>query len=116
MNVFATLLSVVLAVACVITAAADLRRHPSIVESMERLEVPLERVPWLAAMKLAGAAGLLVGISLQWLQVTAATLLMIYFVGAVAAHARVRDGIGRIAPALVLLVVSALAALTSLSR
>lgn len=116
MNVLAAVLSVVVAVVCVATAVADLRRHPSIVEVMERLEVPSERVPWLAAIKVAGAAGLLVGIAVQWLQVTAAALLMLYFVGAVASHARVRDRFRELAPALVLVVATALAALASLSR
>lgn len=116
MNVLAAVLSVVVAVVCMATAIGDLRRHPSIVATMERLEVPLERVPWLAAIKVAGAAGLVAGIAIQWLQVTAATLLMLYFIGAVASHARVRDRLSALMPALALVVVTAMAALAALSR
>ncbi|BCJ35845.1 hypothetical protein Athai_33480 [Actinocatenispora thailandica] len=50
--------------------------------------VPDSWLPWLAAAKLAGAAGLLVGIAIRPLGVAAATGLVLYFVGAVAAHLR----------------------------
>jgi uncharacterized membrane protein YphA (DoxX/SURF4 family) len=115
-NVIATVLSLLLATVCVASAIGDLRHHPRIMATMERLEVPVERVRWLAVIKVSGAAGLLIGISVQWLQVTAAALLTLYFIGAVASHARVRDRFAELAPALVLTMVAALASLASLSR
>ncbi|BCJ30011.1 DoxX family protein [Actinocatenispora sera] len=55
---------------------------------MTAVGVPDSWLPWLATAKLAGAAGLLVGIAYRPLGVAAAVGLVLYFTGAVAAHLR----------------------------
>jgi hypothetical protein len=60
----------------------------------------------LAACELAGALGLVLGIWLPWARQAAGVGLVIYFVGAVVSHLRVRD-IKDIGPALFMLMVAA---------
>ncbi|WP_405447459.1 DoxX family protein [Streptomyces achromogenes] len=53
--------------------------------------VPRAWLPWLATLKTAGAAGLLLGLAgVPVIGVAAATGLVLFFVGAVAAHIRAR--------------------------
>jgi hypothetical protein len=77
------------------SAVAKIRRDPGVVKVMEAVGAG-EYLAALAACKLAGAAGLLVGIWLPIVGVAAGTGLVIYFVGAVVSHLRVGDvkGIG----------------------
>lgn len=53
--------------------------------------VPVTAFPVLAALELAGAAGSLLGLWVEPLGVAAATGLVLYFLGAVIGHLRVRD-------------------------
>lgn len=105
-EVLSTVLAVVLILACWATALADFRRAPQIVETMERLGVPLRMLPILGAVKVAGGLGLLVG---QWndaLLTVASLGLVLYFAGATAAHLRRKDEVQHTAPAVVLLLCS----------
>ncbi len=52
--------------------------------------VPAAWLPWLAAAKAAGGVGLLVGFWVPLLGIAAAVGLVLFFVGAVAAHIRAR--------------------------
>ena len=67
---------------------------------------PLKYFSLLAACELAGALGLVLGIWLPWARQAAGVGLVIYFVGAVVSHLRVRD-IKDIGPALFMLMVAA---------
>jgi hypothetical protein len=53
--------------------------------------VPQRHLPVLAALELAGAAGILAGLWLEPLGVAAAAGLVAYFLGAVGGHLHVRD-------------------------
>jgi hypothetical protein len=53
--------------------------------------VPLEWFPFLAAIELLGAAGLIIGLAVPAIGIAAATGVMLYFVGAVVAHLRAGD-------------------------
>jgi len=71
-------------------AYVDLTRAEWVVANMTRLGVPQ---PWLAPLglvKLAGAAGLLVGLAVPAVGVAAAAGLVAYFLGAVATVVRSR--------------------------
>jgi hypothetical protein len=57
---------------------------------MAEVGVPESWVPRLAALKVAGAVGLLVGFWLQPVQIAAAAALILYFIGAVITHVRAR--------------------------
>jgi hypothetical protein len=84
-----------------------LRHNPHIVKIIhEVIGVPFQYFPALAACEFAGAAGLVLGIWSPAVGVAAAIGLVIYFVGAVAAHLRVGDVRG-IGPAVFLLALSA---------
>jgi hypothetical protein len=72
-------------------ALADLRRARFVLANSAEVEVPASWLPGLAALKAAGAAGLLVGLlGVRPLGVAAAAGLVLFFVGAVAAHIRAR--------------------------
>jgi DoxX-like protein len=70
---------------------ADLARARFVLANSESVGVPARWVPWLGGLKLAGAAGLVVGV-LAWppLGVLAAAGLVLFFVGAIVTHVRAR--------------------------
>lgn len=79
------------------SAVAKVRRDPKVVHVIhDVVGVPLEYFTLLAACELAGALGLVLGIWLPWTGLAAGIGLVIYFLGAVVSHLRVRDvkGIG----------------------
>ena len=100
-------LAVLLALAMTGSAVATLTRNPAVVGSMRKVGVPDGWLPWLAAAKLAGALGLLAGLVVPVLGEAAAIGLVLYFVGAVVSHVRVKDY--AVAPAVVLAVLPAVA-------
>ncbi|MEE1770223.1 DoxX family protein [Streptomyces sp. JV185] len=72
-------------------AAADFSRAGFVVANSTEVGVPQTWLPWLAALKAAGAAGLLLGLmGFTAVGVAAATGLVLFFIGAVAAHIRAR--------------------------
>ncbi|MGW9074585.1 DoxX family protein [Streptomyces yangpuensis] len=98
-----------LALALAASAAFSLQRNEQIVASMRKVQVPDSWLPRLAALKAAGAIGLIAGLWITPLGVAAAVGVTLYFIGAVISHLRVRDY--ELAPAAVLTLVAA-AALT----
>jgi len=89
------------------SAVAKVRRDPKVVHVIQEVVgVPLKHFPLLAAGEFAGALGLVLGIWLPWAGLAAGVGLVIYFVGAVVAHLRVRD-IKGIGPAVFMLMVAA---------
>lgn len=95
--------------ALVLTASATLtlRRNPAVTSSMQKVGVPESWLPRLAALKAAGAIGLVAGLWMTPLGVAAAIGVTLYFIGAVVAHVRVKDY--ELAPAAVLTLVAAAA-------
>jgi hypothetical protein len=70
---------------------ADLVRADFVLTNSAKVDVPRSWLPILGVLKLAGAAGLLLG--LLWvpvLGIAAATGLVAFYTGAVAAHVRAR--------------------------
>lgn len=91
MFVATVIVSVLLAVALIGSARGKLVKQPQVMQGMTTVGVPENRVPQLAFLELAGAAGLLIGLFWWPLGVAAAAGVVLYFVGALGAHARVRD-------------------------
>lgn len=116
MNVVGIVLGAVLVLASVVTAVADIARHPRITEQMTHLGIDPRRTPLLGLLKIAAAAGVVVGVWSQSVAIVSGCLLVVYFSGAVAAHVRVRDAFARLAPALGLLWVAILFTLSSMAR
>lgn len=80
-----------------VTAAANLYvsvldfvHAESAVANATRVGLPLSAMIPLGVLKVAGAVGLLVGIGMPAIGVAAAVGLVLYFVGALTAHVRVR--------------------------
>ncbi|MFJ4332154.1 MULTISPECIES: DoxX family protein [unclassified Streptomyces] len=72
-------------------AVADLLRARFVLANSAEVKVPASWLPWLAGLKGAGAAGLLVGLlGVRPLGIAAAVGLVLFFVGAVTAHVRAR--------------------------
>ncbi|MGC9494922.1 DoxX family protein [Streptomyces sp. WG7] len=72
-------------------AVADLARARFVLANSAEVGVPPSWIPGLAVLKAAGAAGLLIGLlGVRPLGVAAAVGLVLFFVGAVAAHVRTR--------------------------
>jgi uncharacterized membrane protein YphA (DoxX/SURF4 family) len=107
MFIAAAVVSVLLALALVASGAAKLTKKPQLVEGMAAVGVPENRLWLLASAEIAGAVGLLAGLFWWPIGVAAAVGVVLYFVGAVGAHLRVRDW--SFAPALALLLVGAAA-------
>lgn len=85
------ILTVLTATATGFGAYMDFTRHPAIVAIAERLRVPVSWMYPLGICLAAGSLGLLAGLLLRPLAIAAAAGLVVYFIGAVAAHLRVRD-------------------------
>ena len=96
----------VIAITIVLNAVAvfaDLTQAKWMLAGFTQIHVPRSLVPLLAALKAAGAVGLLAGLLGIWvLGVAAATGLVLFFVGAVAIHLRTR-AFGTLPPTLVYL-------------
>jgi hypothetical protein len=109
MFVACVIVTVVLAVAMLGSATAQLTRQPKILEQMSTLGVPEAWLPRLAACEIAGGVGLLLGLAVAPIGIAAAIGACGYFIGAIVVHVRAGDSAGSAAPGILLLI--ALAAL-----
>lgn len=91
MFVVLVVVSILLALVLTASAAAKLMKAPQVIESLDRANVPHSWYPGLAALELAGAAGLLIGLGVTGLSIAAAIGVIVYFVGAVSFHVRAGD-------------------------
>ncbi|MEU8682335.1 DoxX family protein [Streptomyces sp. NPDC048611] len=91
--VFLTYLAVTLAASLVhgVAAVANLTGHDYPRSQADKMGVPRSWVRPLGVLLGAGAAGLLVGIAVPWVGALAAGGLVLYFLGAFAAHLRAGD-------------------------
>ncbi|MFI7430791.1 DoxX family protein [Micromonospora sp. NPDC049836] len=72
-------------------AAVDCARARFVLANSAEVGVPQSWLPFLATLKGAGAVGLLLGLlGARFIGLAAATGLVLFFVGAVAAHLRAR--------------------------
>ncbi|QKV97017.1 DoxX family protein [Streptomyces sp. NA02950] len=82
-----TIITVIAIVANAASAIANFTRVKVILANMAELGIPQSWLPWLGALKTAGAAGLLLGLlGVRSIGVAAAAGLVLYYLGAVAAH------------------------------
>ncbi|GAA4225400.1 hypothetical protein GCM10022254_07250 [Actinomadura meridiana] len=83
--------TIVTIVANLAIVVADLSRADFVLANGAEVGVPRSSLPALAALKGAGAAGLILGLlGLDLIGIAAATGLVAFFVGAVAVHVRAR--------------------------
>ena len=88
----AYLIVTVLAVAAnLFSATCDFVRYKQVSIAMAKAGVPESWMTTLGVLKAAGALGLLVGIGVPLIGTAAAIGLILFFVGAIFTHLRVRD-------------------------
>jgi hypothetical protein len=91
-----------LALLLAISGQAKLAKNPHVMQSMATVGVPEERVWLLSVAEIAGAVGLVVGLLWWPVGVAAAAGVILYFLGAVGAHLRVKDTANLAVPTLIL--------------
>ncbi len=106
MTITMIVVSTLLAIVVLASATAKLRGVPAVAQSMRHVGVSSSQMRLLAVLEVAGGAGLLVGLASALVGRLAAAGLVLYFLGAVGAHLRVKDRFQEMAPAAVLLLVS----------
>jgi hypothetical protein len=84
----------------VISGGLKLAKNPRIVEGIGGLGVPLSVFPLLAALEIAAATGLIIGLWFAPLGIAAGVGVVMYFAGAVVTHLRAHNR--EFAPPLVL--------------
>ena len=99
-------LSVLLALACLVPAAAKLSAHPAMQESARHFGIPWRRYRLLGAAELAAAAGVVAGLWWHPLGLAAAAGMAALLIGALITHRRAGDSGKETAPALVTLVIA----------
>lgn len=93
-----------LALVLAISGPAKLAKNATVMQSMSTVGVPEDLVWLLSIAEIAGSAGLVAGLFWWPIGVAAAVGIVVYFIGAVGAHIRVRDTANMVAPAVLLLV------------
>jgi hypothetical protein len=107
--------ALLLAALLVYSAIRKLSHDPAVVSSYARAGVPGKLLNPLAAVLLAGAAGLVAGLWLPALGLAASIGLTVYFALAIGAHIRHRDAVHLPVPVL-MLVLSGGALILALAR
>ncbi|HEU0089457.1 MAG TPA: DoxX family protein [Pseudonocardiaceae bacterium] len=85
------IVSIILALMLLASGWAKLTRNEQVVTGMTGLGVPLRWFPWLAALLVVGAVGLLVGIAYAPLGIAAAIGVIVYFLIALFFHLKAGD-------------------------
>ena len=98
------IVSGLLAAVLLLSGRGKLVKDPQQLKTMSTVGFPEDRLWLLAAAETAGAVGVVAGLFWWPIGVAAAAGVILYFLGAVGAHLRVRDL--NFAPALVLLMAS----------
>jgi hypothetical protein len=91
MELASTIVSAALAALLAAAAVRKLTPRPAVVRSYLRAGVSEERLNLLAAVLLAAAAGLLLGLAWAPIGIAAAAGVVVYFIAAVASHVRAGD-------------------------
>ncbi|GGU43695.1 DoxX family protein [Lentzea flava] len=96
-----TVLAVLLAVLFVLLGVSKLLALPRMRELASHAGFSVAAYRGIGALEVAGAAGLLIGLTVPLLGAAAGAGLLLLLAGAVITHVRNRDGIRELAPAVV---------------
>lgn len=116
MHLTLIILGTFLGVSIFFSAIGKIKRIPGAVEAIAHVGVKESQYNQLAALEILGALGLLVGVWIKPIGIAAALGIVLYFVGAITAHAKKKDSIAQIFPALFLFVISAVVFYLQLQR
>lgn len=103
MSIAYVLTAILLSIVLIGSGRAKLVKDEKITAGLTKVGVPESWFPRLAALELAGALGLLIGIAYRPLGIAAGAGVVLYFAGAVLTHLRARDLKGAPMPAVLLL-------------
>ncbi|MDQ6936445.1 MAG: DoxX family protein [Actinomycetota bacterium] len=92
MFVVAAIVSIVYAAMLLGSAAGKLTKQPQVVQGLTSVGVKTEQFPYLTALLVAAAAGLIIGLWWAPIGIAAAVGATLYFALALAAHARAKVG------------------------
>ena len=106
----------ILGLMTVVSGFGKLSMKDNVVEMSNHVGLNERQIRLLGTVEILGAIGLLFGIWLPILGLLAALGFVAYFLGAVIAHIRVRDGIKDMAPAILLTVLSIIVTVLQFSR
>ena len=99
-------ISLLLAAACLLPAAAKLSGHPKMQQSAAHFGIPWPRYRLIGVAELAAAAGILIGLWWHPLGVAAAAGMALLLVGALITHRKTADRAKEMAPALLALLLT----------
>ena len=99
-------ISLLLAAACLLPAAAKLTGQPRMQESAAHFGIPWPRYRLIGMAELAAAAGIVIGLWWHPLGVAAAAGMTLLLAGAIITHRKVADSAKEMAPALVALLLT----------
>ena len=108
-------LSVLLAIACLVPATAKLLGHPRMQESARHFGIPWRRYRLIGVAELAAAAGALAGLWWHPLGLAAAAGMAALLAGALIIHQRAGDRSKETAPAMLTLIISIAYVVTALA-
>ena len=109
MSTATVLVSIVLALLFLSTAAGKLTGHAASVASRDHLAIPAVRWQQIGLLEVAGAGGVLIGLTLRPLGIAAAAGLVLLSLGAIATHVRAGDKPAAALPAFAALALAAAA-------
>jgi uncharacterized membrane protein YphA (DoxX/SURF4 family) len=98
-----TVLSLLLAAACLLPGSAKVLGHPKMQKSAAHFGIPWRRYRLIGVAELAAGAGVLAGLWWHPLGVAAAAGMILLLTGAVITHRRALDSAKEMAPALLAL-------------
>jgi len=99
-------ISLLLAAACLLPAAAKLAGHPKMQQSAAHFGISWSRYRLIGVAELAAAAGILIGLWWHPLGVAAAAGMALLLLGAIITHRKAADSAKEMAPALVALLLT----------
>lgn len=116
MNIALIVLAALLGLIATFSAFGKYSMNPKVVENLYHLGLKTQQIRLLATIEILGSLGLLVGIWIPILGKLASLGFVLYFLGAVLAHVRAKQGVKDMAPALVLTIVSIVVTLLQFAR
>ena len=98
--------SLLLAAACLLPAAAKLACHPKMQQSAAHFGIPWPRYRLIGIAELAATAGILIGLWWHPLGLAAAAGMAVLLLGAIITHRKAADSAREMAPAVVALLLT----------
>jgi uncharacterized membrane protein YkgB len=100
MHTLTVVLAAVLALALTAAGVPKIAKLASARDNAVHLNLPMNLSRGIGALEVAAAGGLLIGFVLPWLAIAAAIGVVLLMIGAVIAHARMKDPMPMMLPAI----------------